>query len=160
MEEQKNSEISQCSCDIPPKEISRMYLCHFGVIFSNMSIVGLVVGVMALLSSILVALGTVISVMILAMGIIMTLGAIFAIVPNYMSLFSKAAKILDWFPVSQFATASLYILPISIALSIASIVLLSFDKQKKHTGRIIFSGVVLAFLVVVLIALIIKGRAG
>lgn len=159
MEEKTTPIVAQKSCDIPPKELANIYLSHFGVIFSNIGLVGLIVGVMALLSSVLVAIGSMIAVLFLVMGILVTLGAIFAIVPNYLSLFKKATKILDWFPTEQLVTASFYIIPISMALSIASIVLLAFDKQKKHTGRIVFSSIVLGLLLVVLVALIISGGA-
>ena len=159
MEEKTTPDVAQKSCDIPPKELANIYLGHFGVIFSNIGLVGLIVGVMALLSSVLVAIGSMIAVLFLVMGILVTLGAIFAIVPDYLSLFGKATKILDWFPTEQLVTASFYIIPISMALSIASIVLLAFDKQKKHTGRIIFSSIVLGLLLVVLVALLISGGA-
>lgn len=157
MEEKTTPDVTQQSCDIPPKELTNIYLGHFGVIFSNIGLVGLIVGVMALLSSVLVAIGSMIAVLFLVMGILVTVGAIFAIVPDYLSLFGKATKSLDWFPTEQLVTASFYIIPISMALSIASIVLLAFDKQKKYTGRIVFSSIVLGLLLVVLVALIISG---
>lgn len=145
------------SCDVPSKELASMYLGHFGTIFSNISIVGLIVGVMALLSSIMVVLGSAFSVMFLVLAIIMTCGAVFVIIPNYLSLFSKATKILEWFPVEKLATASTYILPISMVLCAASIVLLCFDKHKNHKGRIIFSSIVLGLLLAAFVAILIKG---
>lgn len=159
MEEKTTPDVAN-TCDVPPKELKSIYLGHFGVIFSNIAIVGLIVGVMTLLSSILVVLGSAFSVLFLVMGILVTLGAIFAIVPNYLSLFGKATKILDWFPIKQFVTASTYILPISMALCIASIVLLCFDKQKNHKGRIIFSSIVLGLLIAAFVAILIKGSLG
>ena len=160
MEEKTTPDVAQKTFDIPPKELKSIYLGHFGVIFSNIAIVGLIVGVMALLSSILVVLGSAFSVLFLVLGIMVTCGAIFAIIPNYLSLFSKATKILEWFPIKQFVTASTYILPISMALCIASIVLLCFDKQKNHKGRIIFSSIVLGLLIAAFVAILIKGSLG
>lgn len=157
MKEKPTPQTFQKQCDVPPKELANIYLSHFGVIFSNISIVGLIVGCMAALSSIMVVFCSALTVLILVMGIMVSLGTVFVIIPNYCSLFGRATKVLEWFPVAKLFNAALYIIPISMALSVVSIVMLAFDKQKKHIGRIVFSSIVLGLLLIVFIALLVKG---
>lgn len=149
MEEQNTQNVSK-------KQISWLYLNHFAIIFSNVSIVGVVVGVMAVLSSIFVPLISVVFGILLVVGIICTFGAVFAIYPNYLSLFSKISNLIENFPYELLMKIGLYSTSISIFLTIIALILLCVDRQQKHVGRIVLASVVLALLAVVLIFAIIR----
>lgn len=139
------------STNVQKKQMSWLYLNHFAIIFSNVSIVGFVIGVMAVLSSIFVPLISVLFGILLIVGIICTFGAVFAIYPNYLSLFSKISNLIENFPYELLMKIGLYATSISIVLSVVALVLLCIDKQQKHVGRIVLASSVLALLVVALI---------
>lgn len=76
----------------PAKSLSAMYLAHLGLIFSNLAIVCVIIG---MLSFIAVFLQLTIFI-ILVLGLLCTLGIILLYVPNYMQLFQKSADYLGY----------------------------------------------------------------
>ncbi len=151
-----------------PKSISRQVtLGHIGTIFSNLAIFCLILSLGGVISFFLYVVGVISLIMIavvMIMLIICTLGIILAIVPSFwsatkymFSLVSKSGEIIDKFG-NLIGKAWPIITPLAIAFALASVLLLVFDKTQKHTKRKVFSCVVLALSVVVLIVLIAGGK--
>ncbi len=149
MENEKNKTLT-----IPKSEISKMYVSHLGIILSNISIVTLILGVSSLFITIFAAIFTGLWLIFWFVGIIFTVGTIFVMIPNYSSYLTKASDFLANIPFDTLMQIMKYTLPIGIVASIASIILLSLDKKNNHKGRIIFSSIVLALLVIVFVIII------
>lgn len=149
MENEKNKALN-----IPKSEQNQMYLCHFGTILSNISIVTMVVGLLSLFVSVFIPLLTAIWIMFWFVGIVATCGIIFLLIPNYASYLSKAGNFLSSIPYDQLTKILKICLPVGIVLAIASIVCLSMDKRNNHKGRIVFSYVTIALLVATFIFII------
>lgn len=144
---------------VPNIELRRMYVTHLGIIFSNLSIAMLVLGLASLFVGFFSALVTMIWIMLWFAGLIFSVGTIFVMVPNYLSWLTNTSKFLDAIPFQTFFQIVKYLLPIGIVLGVCSIICLSFDKHKNHRGRIIFSSIVLALLVITFVIVLIGGLA-
>lgn len=129
----------------PAGETTRMYLTRLGIILSNISIASAVISVLILLAGIL----QILFYLVLILIAMVTLFTVF-LNPEYRKMFSGQNQLTD------FITSAMQVLPFtagaSLICAIASIVLLVFDKHERHTGRIIWSGIVIGLLVIVIIA--------
>lgn len=136
----------------PTKYLTNCYLTRLGTILSNMAIVCVIFCMSSILSSILSVLLWILGMML----ILATLGSIFALIPNYwnklVSLMEQSSQLIE-----KLIKVLPYIASVGLACAIASIVLLAMDKNKKHTGRIIFSIVASIIILIVIFVLIIGG---
>lgn len=148
----ENTEKSAISTP-PSKFLTNCYLTRLGTILSNMAIVCVVFCMSSILSSILSVLLWILGLML----IFATLGSIFALIPNYwnklVSLIEQSSQLLE-----KLIKVLPYIASVGLACAIVSIVLLAMDKNKKHTGRIIFSIVASIIILAVILFLIIGGN--
>lgn len=136
---------------IPAGYMSSLYLSRLGVILSNISIASLIIFVCSLITPILLALGY-------GLGIILifaTVGTIFVMIPNYWQLLTSfmtnTSKLLN-----PLLSALPYLLGIGLATAIASVLILLFDKQRNHKGRIVF-GIIVILLIVVAFVFVLCG---
>ncbi len=136
------------------KEFARMRLVHLGKIISNLAIAGLTFCIVNAASQLFIAYFVVLGVMFM----IATLGLVFAFVPNYWQIITSPLSLYENF-FSKIVPYVPYVLGISIALSVVSIVLLSFDKYQKHTARIVFSAIVVLLSILVVTIFLTGGKA-
>lgn len=136
---------------IPARYMHSLYLSRLGVILSNISIASLIIFVCSLITPILLALGY-------GLGIILifaTVGTIFVMIPNYWQLLTSfmtnTSKLLN-----PLLSALPYLLGIGLATAIASVLILLFDKQRNHKGRIVF-GIIVILLIVVAFVFVLCG---
>lgn len=134
--------------------MARMHTIHLGKILSNIAIVGVALCAFFILSQILAVMGFILGFML----IVLTLGLIL-LIPNYWEAINSPLSLYDTLIAKGFIAALPYILLISIVCCIASLVLLSLDKYEKHTGRIVFSYIILALCVLIGISMILQGGA-
>lgn len=146
MEHSKTSDIK-----VPKGYIANCYLVRFGIIFSNISIVSLVLFICSLITPVFLAI-------LYALGIIIilaTLGTIFVMIPNYWqiltSFMSNSSKLLV-----PLVSIIPYALGVGLIASIASIICLFFDKQKSHKGRIVF-GIIVSVIIIIALIVVIAG---
>lgn len=136
------------------KEFARMRLIHLAKIISNLAIAGLTFCIVNAASQLFIAYFVVLGVMFM----IVTLGFVFAFVPNYWQIITSPLSLYESF-FSKIIPYIPYVLGISIALSVVSIVLLSFDKYQKHTARIVFSAIVVLLSILVVSIFLTGGKA-
>lgn len=122
------------------------FLVRLGKIFSNMSILFLIISICGLFSFVSVAFVCLTGVVI----IIITVGTIFIINPNFGSLFMSAIDISN--KISMFFLENFYIFAgITLATAIISLVILVLDRRTKHTARIVTSSIVIGIAVILTI---------
>lgn len=143
-----NHSLAEKSVTPPAKSLSAMYLVHLGQIFSNLSIVCVIIGMISFISILL----QITVFFVLLLGLLCTLGLILLYVPNYMQLFQKSADFLGSITAVVVKIAP-YVLIVGIVCAIISIVLLAIDRYNSHMGRIVFSSIILAITVVILICI-------
>jgi len=131
------------------KEVLQLYSLHAGKIFSNLSIFFCILSVLFLLSPFLVAFYYLFLIMI----VVITFGLIFVSVPNFGSYFVSSEqtsdiinKLIEFTPIS---------VGICIGLAALSIVFLLLSR-KKSTGRIVFSSIILAIAIAIIIFLVLR----
>ncbi len=136
---------------MPAGYMSSFYLSRLGVILSNISIASLIIFVCSLITPILLALCY-------GVGIILifaTIGTIFVMIPNYWQLLTSfmtnTSKLLN-----PLLSVLPYVLGIGLATAIASVLILFFDKQRNHKGRIVF-GIIVVLLIVVAFVFVLCG---
>lgn len=122
------------------------FIVRLGKIFSNLSILGLILCFSGILSfaatAFIILMGFVI--------IILSIGTIFIYIPNFFDLFMSASSVSA--QISGFFLQNFYIFAaITILGAIISLVLLLLDKQNKHTARIVISSVVLGIVLISII---------
>ncbi|MGN1207875.1 MAG: hypothetical protein ACI4TI_00200 [Christensenellales bacterium] len=139
---------------VPKKEIARMFVVHLGVILSNLSIFGLVVGASALFFTMFSMLISAFLIMLWIFLIVATIGFIFVMIPNYGAFLPKISSFMDMIPYESFIEIVKIALPFVIALSVGSILCLAFDKFQNHKGRIVFSSIVLGLLLAIFVILL------
>lgn len=138
----------------PLKQDFMNFLIRLGKIFSNMSIVL----VLLCLCGIFSFVGTAIVILICVYIIIITVGTIFIINPDFFSLFTNVVEVTG--EISIFFLENFYIFAgLTIATSILSLILLVLDRRTKHVARIVLSSVVLAVALICLIVIAV-GVAG
>ncbi len=127
------------------------FLIRLGKIFSNLSIFMLVLCLCGILSFIFTGFIFLVGIVI----IIVTLGTIFAISPNYFDQLIVAMNVSSSIS-SFFSNNSLIFASLTILFAILSIVLLLFDKQTKHKGRIGLSIFILIVALLMILAIVLE----
>ncbi len=127
------------------------FLIRLGKIFSNLSIFMLVLCLCGILSFIFTGFIFLVGIVI----IIVTLGTIFAISPNYFDQLTVAMNVSSSIS-SFFSNNSLIFAGLTILFAILSIVLLFFDKQTKHKGRIGLSIFILIVALLMILAIVLE----
>ena len=122
------------------------FLIRLGKIFSNISILALILCFSGILSFVATAFILLIGLVI----IILSVGTIFAIVPNYFDILMSTSEVSA--KISAFFLENFYIFAsIAIIGAILSLVLLLLDKRTKHIGRIVISSIVIAIVIIAII---------
>lgn len=122
------------------------FLIRLGKIFSNISILALLVCFSGILSFVATAFILLIGLVV----IILSIGTIFAIVPNYFDILMSTSEVSA--KISAFFLGNFYIFAsIAIIGATLSLVLLLLDKRTKHTARIIISSIVIAIVIITII---------
>lgn len=135
----------------PRSVLIRMQATHLGKILFNLQFVAVAVMLASVLSFLIVALYY----FFLLAVTLLTLGGIYAIYPEFATLWS-GGETLNNISVNL-ASGWQYIVPIVIAVSAVSVVLLSLDKTVKQTARISISSVICGLSVIVLIIKLCSG---
>lgn len=124
----------------------KQFSIRLGKIFSNISIVALILCISGMLSFVATAFILLIGLTV----IILSIGTIFVMVPDYFDILMSTAQTSA--KISEFFLANFYIFAsIAVVGAIISLVLLALDKRTKHTGRIVLSSLVLAIAIVTII---------
>lgn len=133
------------------KTLARIQVVHFGKILFNLQFIALVVMVASVLSFIMPG----IYYLLLICTAFLTLFTLFAN-PTFISLWSGGETLTK---IASVLTQSWkYTVPIVAVLAATSIACLCFDKNKKHTARIVISAIICVLaLVVLILKLINKG---
>ena len=122
------------------------FLVRLGKIFSNMSILFLIISICGLFSFVSLAFVFLTG----AVIIVITVGTIFIINPNFGSLFMSAVDVSS--KVSIFFLENFYIFAgVTLATAVVSLVLLVLDRRTKHTARIVTSSIVIGIAVILTI---------
>ncbi len=122
------------------------FLIRLGKIFSNISILALLVCFSGILSFVATAFILLIGLVV----IILSIGTIFAIVPNYFDILMSTSEVSA--KISAFFLGNFYIFAsIAIIGATLSLVLLLLDKRTKHTARIVISSIVIAIVIIAII---------
>lgn len=148
------------------KEIRMLGYGHCGRILSNVSIVFLLLSVALVATFVVNAIYIVINaIILLLMGIVMivSLGLIFIFFPNYLDILKSYGQYISTSSdrIIKFGEVLFkfwpVIIPVSVICSLFALIFLNLDKTRKHTGRKIFSVIILLALVVVFIVLLVGG---
>lgn len=134
----------------PNKTLARMQVVHLGKILFNLEFLALAIMLASVLTFILPALYYLVLICIM----FLTLFIVFAS-PEFMSWWNGGetlAKVADAMTQSWKFTV-----PIALALAAISIVCLCFDKNQKHTARIVVSAIIAVGAAILLIAKLING---
>ena len=122
------------------------FLIRLGKIFSNISILALLLCFSGILSFVATAYILLIGLVV----IILSIGTIFAFVPNYFDILMSTSEVSV--KISAFFLENFYIFAsIAIIGAILSLVLLLLDKRTKHIGRIVISSIVIAIVIIAII---------
>ena len=122
------------------------FLIRLGKIFSNISILALLLCLSGILSFVATAFILLIGLVV----IILSVGTIFAIVPNYFDILMSTSEVSV--KISAFFLENFYIFAsIAIIGAVLSLILLLLDKRNKHIARIVISSVVIAIVILVII---------
>ena len=128
------------------KEELTSFLTRLGKIFSNISIVALLLCLAGILSFVSTAI-------ILLIGlalILLTIGVIFLYIPDYFEKLMKVSNIsaqVSAFFMQNFAWFAV----VSIIGAVVSLILLSLDRTTRHTGRIVLSSCVIGVVIITVI---------
>ena len=122
------------------------FLIRLGKIFSNISILALLLCISGILSFVATAFILLIGLVV----IILSIGTIFAFVPNYFDILMSTSEVSV--KISAFFLENFYIFAsIAIVGSVLSLILLLLDKRNKHIARIVISSVVIAVVIITII---------
>ncbi len=131
---------------VSTKNDFKNFLVRLGKIFSNMSILFLIISICGLFSFVSVAFVCLTGVVI----IVITVGTIFIINPNFGSLFMSAVDVSS--KISTFFLENFYIFAgVTLATAVVSLVLLVLDRRTKHTARIVTSSIVIGIVILTII---------
>ena len=140
----KNKKYRPYLADMAPS-----YLTHLGLILSNLSILFLILTIVTFF----VVFIPVLYYLIIIAIIPLTIGTVFIVFPNYFSLFTKGADIINALtPVIE--KASPLFLALTAITLVVSTILLLVDKKERHTGRLVYSFSIFAVVLVALIGII------
>ena len=122
------------------------FLIRLGKIFSNISILALLLCFSGILSFVATAFIILIGLAI----IILSVGTIFISVPNYFDILMSTSEVSA--KISAFFLENFYIFAsIAIVGAVLSLILLLLDKRNKHIARIVISSVVIAVVIITII---------
>ena len=122
------------------------FLIRLGKIFSNISILALLLCFSGILSFAATAFILLIGLAI----IILSVRTIFVIVPNYFDILMSTSEVS--LKISAFFLENFYIFAsIAIVGAVLSLILLLLDKRNKHIARIVISSVVIAVVIITII---------
>lgn len=125
------------------------FLIRLGKIFSNISILALLLCFSGILSFVATAFILLIGLAV----IILSVGTIFVIVPNYFDILMSTSEVSV--KITAFFLENFYIFAsIAIIGAILSLVLLLLDKRTKHIGRIVISSIVVAIVIIAIIVVV------
>lgn len=126
------------------KTLTRMQVVHLGKILFNMQFIALAIMAASVLSFIIPAVYYLALICILLLSLFTLLAN-----PSFMAFFQGGEALTQ--VTSVLMQSWSYTVPIVAACSIASIVCLCFDKNKKHPARITISAVLCALALIVLL---------
>lgn len=131
------------------KEVLCLYSHHAGKIFSNLSILFLVLSILSVLMPILTSFYYIFLIVI----VVITFGLIFVWYPNFSSLWgtSDSTGII----IEKVMSLAPIFVGICMGLAILSIVFLLLSK-KKTTGRIVFAGIVIGISILAILAIVLR----
>lgn len=130
------------------KTYARIYSNHFGKIMSNLSIFGVVLMALILLSSVVFIFFYMFSLFLAFSIIVATFGTIFIAYPNFIQKMvgmNGSANVITLACYKAFP----YIFGVTLATAIVSLVFLCIDKERRSVPRIVFSGVVIGLTIVI-----------
>ncbi len=134
--------------------LARMQIVHLGRIAFNLEFVALVFCLASVLSFMLTGIYY-LFLIIVSFG---TIGIIYLIYPEFASWWNGGEtlaiitnKLFESWP---------YVIPITVGLSLISIICLSFDQNKKQSGRIIGSIIVMVIALVILLLILVNNKGG
>lgn len=128
------------------------FIVRLGKIFSNLSILFLVLSLCGVLSFVALAFVILIGFTL----IILSIGTIFVYVPNYWDILTKATDISV--SIANFFLQNIFVfIPLTILFAIVSLILLKLDKQNSHTVRIVLSSIIIGVAVIAIIVLLVGG---
>lgn len=128
----------------PTKDLAKMQVVHFGKILFNLQFIAVAIMVASVLSFIMPA----IYYLLLLCAALLSLFSLFAN-PTFLAFWSGGETLAE---IANFLSGSWkFTVPIVAVLAAGSIVCLCFDKNKKHTARIVVSAIICVLALVVLI---------
>lgn len=129
------------------KKYTNIYMLHLGKILSNYTIVGTSLLLLVMFAALLPVAYYVLAFLIAVCSIVFTLGMVFLANPQFLqSLFGGGEVVAV---VSQYSVkAAPYLMGITIAAAVASVVLLLCQKEEKSTGRVVGSIVCAVFAII------------
>ena len=136
----------------PASYLRNAYLARTGVILSNISLACLIISLSSFLSVIFIMLSWILGFFL----IIVSVGTIFAVIPNYWQLLTSSASTMSNV-LAVLTRIAPYLAIVGVLASVASIVLLSLDKNKSHPARITFSAVVCGLIILSFVIILIEG---
>lgn len=129
----------------PKAELARMQAVHLGVILFNLQFLAVAFMLAGVFSFIVVVLFYFFMI-IVTLG---SLGIIYLLYPSFGSWWAGGEVLQDI--AVRLAGGWVYAVPIALALSVSSIILLSFDSEQRHVGRIVVCVIVALLTVAFLI---------
>lgn len=129
----------------PKGILARMQAVHFGKILFNLQFLA----VAAMAASALSVFATVVFYLFMVIMTIGSVGLIYVLYPPFAGWWAGGEKLQEIMEV--LAVSWQYAVPVALALSLGSIVLLCFDRDERHAGRIVVSALVALFSIVFLI---------
>ena len=125
------------------------FCTRLGKIFSNLSIIFLILCFAGVLSFVSTAFILLIGLML----IIMTLGTIFVMVPNYWDGLTNASQISSNISMFFLENSTLFI-SLAIGFAVISLIFLLIDKRERPVARIVISSIVVAIAIISMIVII------
>lgn len=127
----------------PSKALARMQVVHLGKILFNMQFIAVAIMAASVLSFIIPALYYLVLICITLLSLFMVFAN-----PNFKKFWAGGETLTQ---IADLLTHSWkYTVPIVAVLSIASIICLCFDKNKKHTAKIAISVIMFVLAIIVL----------
>lgn len=148
-----NGQTTLTTFNTPKKVLLRMQLGRLGKILFGLQFNALSV----IFASVLSAVAVVVFYFLMIAVTISTLGLIFAAYPDFANWWAGGEVLQNVF--TALASSWTYVIPISIALAISSIICLCFDYREKHKARIVVSAIIGVLSVAVLIIKLVSGGA-
>ncbi len=153
MEDKVNIMENQEAFKTPNKILARMQIVHLGKILFNLAIIALLI----MLSSVVSFTITLLYYLLLIAITIGTFGLIYGIYPDIAKWWSGGDKLMEM--TTALAESWRYTIPIVLALSLASIICLCFDRLHPSKARIVMAVIIALLALMVLILKMMGGGA-